>query len=597
MTFPCRGLNRAWLLPTVLAIGLLAVGACSNSTAPTTPIVKSEPAEPVGPPFFTDVTAIAGIDARYDNGEEAKHLTILESLGGGVALLDYDGDGLLDVFIPGGGYFTGPDKKTIQGRPCKLFKNLGGFRFKDVSKEAGLEGSGVLGFYTHGAAVADYDNDGWPDLLVTGWGKLALLHNVPDGKGGRRFEDVTKKAGLPEGLWTTGAAWADFDGDGHVDFYVCQYVNWSFKNHPPCSYDGRVADLCPPKNFAGLPHKVFRNQGDGTFADVSKEALLRDAGDDASKGLGVIALDLNGDGKPDVYVANDTTDNFLYMNRSTPGKIRFEEIGMPAGAARDDVGVADGGMGLAAGDYDGCGRPSLWVTNYENELHALYHNECRDGRQLFRFRTHASGIAAIGQANVGWGTTFLDIDHHGWEDLFVVHGHAMRNPQGKAKRAQRPVLLRNQGGGKFKVATAQGGTYFQSDHEARGVAFGDLDNDGRIDAVISHLNEPVAVLRNESEVGGKHWLGIELAGRGHRDVVGAKLILEDGRLQTRYAQGGGSYLSSSDRRHAFGLGMADKVGRLTVVWPSGGQQHFEGLAVDRYWRLTEGEAAGRPATR
>src|SRR5262249_47734622 len=161
-------------------------------------------------------------------------------------------------------------------------------------------------------------------------------------------------------------------------------------------------------------------QGDGTFADVSKEAGLRDAGDDASKGLGVIVLDLNGDGKPDVYVANDTTDNFLYMNRSKPGKIRFEEIGMPAGGARDDVGVADGGMGLAAGDYDGCGRPSLWVTNYENELHALYHNECRDGRELFRFRTHASGIAAIGQANVGWGTSFLDLDHHGWEDLFVV---------------------------------------------------------------------------------------------------------------------------------------------------------------------------------
>jgi hypothetical protein len=592
MNIACWGPSPSRLLLIAVAVALPAIAACNNSPVPTPPATKSVPAEEGGPPFFKEVTADSGIDARFRNGEEAKHLTILESLGGGVALLDYDGDGLLDVFIPGGGYFTGPDMKTIEGAPCKLFKNLGGFRFKDVTKEVGLDSPTVLGFYTHGAAVADYDNDGWPDVLVTGWGRLALLHNVPDGKGGRRFEDVTKKAGLPEGLWTTSAAWADFDGDGHVDFYVCQYVNWSFKNHPACSYDGKISEVCPPKNFAGLPHKVFRNNGDGTFSDGSKEAGLRDGAEDASKGLGVIAVDLNGDGKPDVYVANDTTDKFLYMNRSTPGKIRFEEIGMSAGVARDDRGSANGSMGLAVGDYDACGRPSLWVTNYENEVHALYHNECRNGREFFRFSTHTAGIAAIGQFYVGWGTSFLDLDHHGWEDLFVVNGHALRFPQGKARRAQRPVLLRNLGTGKFKVVTAQGGSYFQRDHEARGVAFGDLDNDGRTDAVISQLNEPVAVLRNESDAGGNHWLGIELAGRGHRDVVGAKLILEaEGRQQTRYAQGGGSYLSSSDRRHVFGLGSAAVVGRLTVIWPFGQTQHFDGLAVDRYWRLAEGDAA------
>ena len=221
----------------------------------------------------------AGIDFAYRNGEEVQppHLAILESLGGGVALIDYDGDGLLDIFLPGGGHFDGPDKRQINGHPGRLYRNLGGFKFRDVTADAGLAtlAGGQPWFYTHAAAVADYDRDGWPDLLVTGWGRVALFHNEPDGKGGRRFVDVSARAGLDQGItWATSAAAADLDGDGYPDLYVCQYVDWSFANHPNCDYDGKTPDVCPPKKFQGLPHKVYRNRQDGTFADVSDEAGL-----------------------------------------------------------------------------------------------------------------------------------------------------------------------------------------------------------------------------------------------------------------------------------------------------------------------------------
>jgi hypothetical protein len=580
-----------WLL---LGMTLLAASACNNqpsgNSSPAAPPAAVDP-DLQGPKLFEDVTAASGIAWTYRNGEDTSpHLSILESLGGGVALIDFDGDGLLDVFVLGGGYFDGPDKKQIKGHPCKLYKNLGGFKFKDVTQEVGLDGlaGGQPWFYTHGAAVADYDRDGWPDLLVTGWGRVALFRNVPDGKGGRRFEDVTAKAGLDKGItWTTSAAWADLDGDGWPDLYICQYVNWSFANHPSCNYDGKTPDVCPPKQFQGLPHKVYRNNRDGTFTDVSKEAGLHPGGGNNSKGLGVVAVDVNLDGKPDLYVANDTVDNFLYVNESTPGQIRLREEGLLAMVARDGNGAANGSMGVDAGDPDGSGLPWLWCTNYENELHALYRNQCKKDQVFFLFATTATGISAIGQKWVGWGTGFLDLDNHGWEDLFIVNGHAIRFPTGAARR-QRPVLLRNHGG-KFKDFTPRGGSYCEQVHLARGVALGDLDNDGKIDVIVSHMNEPVAVLRNVS-AGGHHWLGVELARAGHADVVGTRVVLEaGGRKQTRFAKGGGSYASSPDRRLVFGLGGTERIDKLTVFWPDGKQQEWSGLAVDRYHVLAQGK--------
>jgi hypothetical protein len=514
-------------------------------------------------------------------------------LGGGIALIDYNGDGLLDLFIPGGGYFAGAGNHDIRGHGPKLYKNLGNCKFTDVTREVGLDklAGGQPWFYSHGAAVGDYDRDGWPDLLVTGWGRIALFHNEPDGKGGRRFVDVSAKAGLDKGItWATSAAWADLDGDGWPDLYVCQYVDWSWTNNPACDYDGKTPDVCPPKRFQGLPHKVFRNDTRGGFIDVSDEAGI-DKGGSSSKGLGVLVVDVNLDGKPDIFVANDTCGNFLYVNRSTPGKIRLTEEGLLAGVARDLHGSNNGSMGVDTGDPECTGLPWLWITNYENELHALHRNLCTKDRVLFFFNTPASGIAAIGQKYVGWGTGFLDLDHHGWEDLFIANGHAIRYPTGTTRR-QLPVLLRNRDG-KFKDITRRGGSYFHEQHLARGAALGDLDNDGKVDLVISHMNEPVAVLRNVANEG-NHWLGLDLMGKDFADVVGARLVLEaSGRKQFRYTRGGGSYASSSDRRFVFGVGKTDRIDRLMVTWPDGQQQEWTGLGLDRYHVLVQGEKEPR----
>jgi hypothetical protein len=549
------------------------------------------------PDLFSDRTALAGIAFTYHNGIEADQFTILESLGGGVALFDYDGDGLLDLFLPGGGTFTGNDHKTIEGYPSRLYRNLGGWRFQDVTAQVGLD---QPLFYTHGAAVADYDRDGWPDLLVTGYGRLALYHNEPDGKGGRRFREVSKAAGLPEGLWSTSAAWGDLDGDGYPELFVCQYVDWSWSHNPVCkgSDPSIPRDLCGPASFGGLPAKLFRNNRDGTFTDVSKAAGLRPfTGNPAldkepGKGLGVVIADLNGDGKPDVYVANDGSGNFLYLNQSTPGCLRFVECGLPSGVALNDQGTADGSMGVDVADYDNSGSPSLWVTNYEDQLHALYRNT---GRGYYTYGSPASGVAAIGTLNVGFGTAFLDIDNHGWEDLVIAHGHVRRRSNRMPIR-QLPVLFRNEEAGHFVNIAPQGGDYFRTTHLGRGLAVGDLDNDGRPDLVISHLNDPVVVLRNEAQAG-HHWLGIELAGKDRRDIAGAVLTVEaEGRRFTHFAKGGASYLSSADRRLLVGLGKVQQLDRVTVHWPWSASQQWAGrsLAVDRYWRLTENQSDGRP---
>jgi RNA polymerase sigma factor (sigma-70 family) len=614
----CKSKLALALLLTVSGLTLLpTVPVFQGGVGPPviTPVAN---AEETSPPLFRDVTAQAGIHFSYRNGEEADQYTILESLGGGVVVLDYDGDGLLDLFVTGGGYFAGRDKHQIKGHPCKLYRNRGQFRFEDVTAKAGLD---RIAFYTHGAAVADFDNDGWPDLLVTGWHHLALFHNEPvdpkDASKGRRLVDVSKEAGFPDGLWTTSAAWGDLDGDGYPDLYVCQYVDWSLAgNHPTgCKYDGKTRDICPPKQFVGLEHKLFRNLGNGKFWDVSKEAGLRVKRTDEElqqlqwlspkarerlkrdvkegdarfgKGLGVLMVDVNGDGKPDIYVANDTVDNFLYLNRATRlGEMRLEEMSMASGTARDDTGAPNGSRGLAAADVFGTGQPALLVTNYEYEQHALYLNQCTDERIVFIYRSSSAGFALFGRQNVGWGAGFLDIDRDGWEDLFLGTGHCLRFPK-TSPLAQRPILARNIGNGKFMDITARGGPYFNVQHRGRGAVLADFDNDGCVDLVVVHQNEPVALLRNEADRNGNHWLGVELVGKNHRDVVGARIVLESGgRTQTRFAQGGGSYLSNLDRRHVFGLGRAERVDKLIVIWPSGKKQRWTNLTVDRYHRLME----------
>ena len=588
--------SRSWRW---LGMGLLLIAVASSiaywkmrpdpvpdSTRPE-PIDRSgEPADSYsGPPWFREATAETGIAFTYRNGEEADQFTILESLGGGAALIDFDGDGKLDIFLTGGGSFEGPEKQQIRGLPCKLFRNLGNWKFQDVTKEVGLDRPW---WYTHGAAVADYDRDGWPDLFVTGYGKQALFHNETDGKGGRHFVDVTESLGLNDEAWSTSAGWADLDGDGYPELYVCRYTDWSFSNNPPCpgQSPGVPRDICPPHRFKPQVHALYRNEKGLRFRNISSELATKPEG----YGLGVVLVDLNADGRPDVYATNDMMRNLLYLNRG--GKL--EEAGIAAGVALDDSGRATASMGIDADDYDGSGKPSLFVTNFQRELPSLFRNL---GRERFYYQSGAAGLAALGRTNVGWGAGFLDADNDGWLDLVVANGHLFRHPPGTPIK-QRPLFLQNvnrQDRRVFQDAGPRGGPYFQTPAVGRGIAFGDLDNDGWIDLVVSHVNSPVSVLRNEAKhVVAHRWLGVKLVGKGNRDVVGSTVTVEiPTQKLTRFAKGGGSYFSASDTRLLFGLGSADRATRLTVKWSWGETQTWEDLAPGRYYELREGEPLPR----
>ncbi len=539
------------------------------------------PEVPDGPPWFRDVTAGSGIDFTYRNGEESDQFTILESVGGGVAMIDYDGDGLLDLFFTGGGYFDG---EKIKGHPCRLYKNLGDWKFRDVTAEVGLD---KIDFYTHGCAVADYDRDGWPDLLVTGYGRIALFHNEAR-DGSRRFVEVTEKVGLRDTSWCTSAGFADLTGSGFPDLYICHYLDWSFANNPTCTAVGtsKERDVCPPQRFKPLVHALFRNVDGKSFRDATAEQHLRADG----CGLGVVLADFTGDGRPGIYVANDASDNHLYLNRG--GKL--EDKGKLAGVAVDEHGVYNGSMGVDVGDYDGSGRPSIFVTNFQGELHALYQNL---GRESYTYQSQPSGFGALGRHYVGFGTSFVDVDNDGWEDLVIANGHVVRHPNGSTVK-QRPLLLRNidlRGRRFFQDYSARGGAFFATPAIGRGVAIGDLNNDGWPDVVVCNTNSPAVLLRNVAKADNPaRWLGVKLVGKDQRDVAGSTVVMEgNSRRLTRFAKGGGSYLSSGDRRILFGLGTSEKVKRLTVKWSWGKEQHWENLDVNGYWELREGETAAR----
>lgn len=563
------------------------VAETAEAAKPKVEAAKSDKGQPEEtlPTLFEDVTAGSGLEFTYRNGEEADHYSILESLGGGVALFDYDRDGLLDVYLPGGGFFNGPEYKQIRGRPNRLFKNLGDWRFRDATAEAGLPDEGS--FYSHGAAACDYDNDGWTDLLLTGYGGMALYRNDRG-----QFRDVTADSGFenPNALhWSTSASWGDINGDGWPDLFVPHYLEWTFERHPPCQWSNGKLDLCPPHKFEPLLPALYLSQKGRSFVRQTETAFK------PARGLGSLMADFDDDGRLDIYVANDGMDNHLYVNRGDTG---LEEVGTQAGVAYDDNGKSTGSMGIDAADCDGSGRLSIVVANFESEEHALYRNA---GNASFRYASRTSGIAALGKHLVAFGVGFTDFDRDGQQDLVFANGHVLRHPASGLRR-QEAVLLHNTrraadppGRVRFSNVTASGGSYFQKPHLGRGLALGDLDNDGRTDLVISHMNEPAAVLKNIAQTSSQ-WLGVSLQGQAPqgqavRDAIGARLELTQGALkQVRVIKGGGSYLSTNDLRLIFSL--HEGAFQLTIRWPSGREQTFDEqtLRRDQYNLLVEGEA-------
>ena len=515
-----------------------------------------------------DVTTAAAIDFTYHNGREAGHNAILESLGGGTAVLDYDLDGQLDIFFTGGGKYK--DKKIL-GLPSALYRHADGITFSPVTQEANLGGDQL---FTHGCHAGDFDNDGFPDLLVTGYGRLLLFHNQGDGT----FLEIAQQAKLDNSLWSTSAGWGDFNADGLLDLYVCNYVNWSFANHPHCAgTDVGTTEICPPKQFDPLPDAIYYNNGDGTFRNAAKEAGLRIDG----KGLGVMLADVNLDGHLDIYVANDTTDNFLYLN---DGKGVFKEVGLLHSVALDNSGAPNGSMGVDVGDYNGDGMPDLWVANYEQESFALYENV---GKGTFLHVSDKAGVTALGGLFVGFGTAFLDVDFDGDEDLIVINGHVINFPPSGRVR-QLPLLLINEKQRRFVRKQFAEDQYFAQRHRGRGLALADMNNDGSQDLLVSNSFEPVAFLVNETK-NANRWLRVRLIGRqGNRDAVGARLLLHTSvGDQLRMVKGGGSYLSHSDLRVTWGVASGVDVTGLTIYWPNGEVQKITDLTMSQTMTLLE----------
>ena len=498
---------------------------------------------------LNDQAQVLGVNFVYRNGEEAELFSIVESLGGGVGMIDFDLDGRLDLIFPGGGTFT--KQQTMPAHANGLFRNLGE-RFENVAEIAGVE---HVDNYSHGVDVADFDNDGFPDFVVSSFGGLTLFHNQGDGT----FQECDNWNNVSSPQWCTSLAWGDYSGDGNLDLYVARYVNWSFANNPVCksTQDG-PRDICPPKSFAPLAHMLLVADGEGNFVDASSSFGLAPDG----KGLGVLSADFDNDQDIDIYVANDTTNNFLYLNEQ--GK-RFTEVGLPNGVAVDEKGLPNGSMGISATDFDNNGWIDLWVANYEREAFALYRNA---GDAQFTHLSRRMGITtSIGGAFVGFGTEFVDLNNDGVAEIVVANGHVIHHPAAAPYR-QTPLLL-SLTNGRFQRDLFPDNNYFGMSHLGRGLAVGDLNNDRRQDVVISHINEPVAVLINATEPARKP-LRIRLIGTSaNRDAIGARVVVQQGD-DTRSYQiiGGGSYLSRSERvvSHSRAVPSEDLV--VTVYWPN-----------------------------
>lgn len=575
------------LLATLLTLVLIGeLCGCKQQPAVPPPVVAvpvpPAPTAPAGASAklrFVECAPEWGVEVEYRNGFESNFFTILESLGGGVGVLDYDRDGVRDLYFPRGGKFD--PTKHPSGIPSRLLRQARTTpqpQFVDVSLNCG----GVSApYFSHGAAISDYDNDGFDDVLVTGYGGLQLFCNLGDGT----FEEVSQRSGLTDTQWSSSAAWGDFNGDGVNDLYVAHYVDWSPENDPACFFQNdQTREVCPPRQYSGIPGLVYLGDGAGGFQSPG------DAGGDVSqgKGLSVATGDIDLDGDIDVYVTNDTVMNSLLVN-DKHGK--FVESGAISATGFGDTGQMDGSMGVDFGDFNGDGLPDIFVTNYENETFALYRNF--DG-QFFQHVSRITGIAAAGGLSVGWGTVFADFDLDGDEDLFTANGHVIRHPTNSPLQ-QPPLVLLNEDFKRYVNVAASAGEYTASPHMSRGLAASDLDRDGDLDLVVSHINQPAAILRNESPLLGD-WIEVELIGtRSPRWAEGAWVEFQfSGKKMIRLKKGGTSYASTSDRQLHAGLGKTPRIDQLTVHWPSGIVEKFDTIAHNQRVMLIEGQGRLQP---
>ena len=542
-----------------------------------------------GPVVFQDIAEKAGLSNwRHVMGTPEKQF-IIETVGSGVALLDYDNDGWLDIYLVNGSTYDAENGKATSPHAA-LFHNNHDGTFTDVASKAGV----INDRWGFGVAVGDYDNDGWPDLYVTNFGKNRLYHNNHDGT----FTDVAEKAGVALGNWSTGPTFGDYDGDGRLDLFVPGYVHYDFQRppipgtamvaFPTCEFRG-LKVMCGPRGLMGEPDHLFHNNGDGTFTDVSAKAGVDDK--NSYYGLTAVFADLNNDGKVDLAVANDSTPNYLYINK---GNGMFEDASYASGYALNENGKETASMGIAVGDYLNNGWLDLYNTVFSDDYNPLYRNE---GDANFTDVSYPSGIAEVTIPFLGWGTGFLDYDNDGWLDLLAVNGHVypgVDKSDWGTTFAQRPLLFHNLKAGKFEVIPPVKGTGLAMTLVGRGAAFGDLFNHGKTDVVINQLEGSPLLLRNVSS-DHHHWVGLKLIGgsKSPRDAVGAAVYLSAGGIrQRRDVISGGSFASSNDQRLHFGLGDTSSVDQVEIHWPDKMVQRLKlPGGVDRYYSIEEGKDA------
>ena len=558
---------RSWRshlkLLMVLSLGVLSLPLVSSGQRPA-PLKRGVTFEEVSPKK-------SGITWVHNSGHSTDRY-LPETVGAGCAFFDYDNDGWMDIYLVN----SGPSDFYAPTTPLKnaLYHNNHDGTFTDVTAKAGVTG----GTFGMGVAAADYDGDGWVDLYVTSYGRNILYHNSGNGT----FNDVTDNAGLAAPGWSTGALWFDYDNDGKLDLFVSSFVYYEKSLNVLCTDETLSRRYyCVPRLFKPRPSHLFHNQGNGKFADVSKEAGIADA---PGKSFGVVATDVNNDGLMDLFVANDTMPNFLFINQ---GEGKFEEAGLAAGVAYSAAGRPRSGMGVDAADYDGDGWQDLFVANIDQEFFSLYHNQ-----KDLTFTDEPGEIGTATQLLSGWGLKFFDYDNDGDPDLFLANGHPddfieMRVSRVKYKE---PLLMFENSGRAFKNVSAQSGAVFSKEFSGRGMATGDLDNDGDLDVLISNNGAAPVLLRNE---GGNrnNWLGLQLvATKSNPAAVGALITWQAGGVKrTRLKTAGGSYLSSHDPREILGLGAATKIDSVQIRWPSGRVDKLANLSINRYLKVVEGE--------